>query len=488
MRLWIFFLLAFTASCAEPKDAKHAPSERELADAIMAAPPELAADLLLNLVDKRKISDHKWKKELTETAYSLALSAKYPTPMVGAVWTDTDSGILAQALDQHLNGSDLQARAVQLMIGIDLKQSREMFLDMRRPSYTAVPCTAVLHPASGLYYKTASDLARTFTAEERKKGDLAAFESSILRGMTIPSDLGPTLSLFVLTTEIPGNSFLDLYAASTAALDQMNVDDRTYTEVTSRDVIRAVSALASYCRGQHISPATAILACRAYLVRHGKTTRCGAGVRNPEPVENVAQEFNEELLPFAPDIPKLSLDDLKPTKAEEPSRDQNYLSSEPEKALLAAYKHLRFGTSEQQTVNARDVRPDSMAPFLSDEERSTPAWNEELGAYLENLDDWTKEQDQTTISFFNQRCIKYSGLLKIVPDGDQRGVVLHQYLRLLSYSPIERESPPEWALHVRRLIRQMSESKQRERWLTQIESEGDSVIAVYIRAYRLFGF
>jgi hypothetical protein len=71
-----------------------------------------------------------------------------------------------------------------------------------------------------------------------------------------------------------------------------------------------------------------------------------------------------------------------------------------------------------------------------------------------------------------------------VPEGILRQSLLEGYIKFLATSPVRHESPPEWAMWVKRLLG-AAEVTDRRVWLDQIERVADPVIAVYARLARL---
>ena len=67
---------------------------------------------------------------------------------------------------------------------------------------------------------------------------------------------------------------------------------------------------------------------------------------------------------------------------------------------------------------------------------------------------------------------------------EMRGSANGIFVKFLAGSPIERESPPEWAMWVNRLIG-AAEIPDRRAWLDQIEGAGDSAVAIYCQLARL---
>src|SRR5258706_418799 len=112
--------LVLTAVCfaQSPKDPL-----RTLADTAMAAPPELAADLLIRIAESPKVTDKAFKIELLEWAFALAPSAKFKIRLWGTFGrgstTDSDTGALFAALMDGLDTLSLQSRVVRAMLPLD---------------------------------------------------------------------------------------------------------------------------------------------------------------------------------------------------------------------------------------------------------------------------------------------------------------------------------------------------------------------------------
>jgi hypothetical protein len=134
-KLLMLFSLAAWLAAAQTGDANRRaklPREiRDLVDQSPAAPPELAADILLRLVEAGKISDQKIRAEVLEQAFVLAGSARFPMPLIGATaegrYTDSDVGVRWVALDNGLDTLSLECRVIRTMLDIDRRRALELF-------------------------------------------------------------------------------------------------------------------------------------------------------------------------------------------------------------------------------------------------------------------------------------------------------------------------------------------------------------------------
>src|SRR5690349_19259515 len=102
---------------------------RDLIDQAPAAPPELAADILLRLVEARKVPDKKIKTAILEQAFVLAGSAHHSLKLtVGTanIFTDSDVGVVIMAHENKLDALSLRCRVIRLMLEIDPKRALEL--------------------------------------------------------------------------------------------------------------------------------------------------------------------------------------------------------------------------------------------------------------------------------------------------------------------------------------------------------------------------
>jgi hypothetical protein len=152
-------------------------------------------------------------------------------------------------------------------------------------------------------------------------------------------------------------------------------------------------------------------------------------------------------------------------------------------------KHLRFGTPEQQAENdKKEPRPDRRQQFLTVEQRSTLSWQTEAREYLNEVESWNKDHDETEENYFHEVCFIYTPLLELVPPGELWENVLASYISFLKLSVVEKDSPPEWYLEVSRLIRlDEADSAAQESVWQAMKSKGDIVMSMYVDLERLAG-
>src|SRR5262245_9296094 len=165
------FLAVFVASLTPGQNRPTVSSEqiiRDLVDSALAAPPELAADILLKLVERGNITDSKLKHEVLNTAWNLAPLATYPFEIEPATETssETESASLSTALNIGLSTAALQARIISQVAKLDAKEAREMFRQMHPPEVESPSCASDRYTSHRSYFQALKVGADTFSAEE----------------------------------------------------------------------------------------------------------------------------------------------------------------------------------------------------------------------------------------------------------------------------------------------------------------------------------
>jgi hypothetical protein len=470
---WIVVaLFAAASSFAHPQGGPAERAVRDLADSALLAPPELAADVLLKLIERGHILDSEWTREVIERAWSLAPRATYPFEIRHAVpiKTDSDTGSLSAALVTGLSTAGIQARVISLMAKLDPKATRDMFRQMSPPAAESPDCSADRYTSHRAYFKALEGAVRTFSPEETKKGEPARFLAEVLRSLTTPEDFELSLQLLLRNDlGVTNNEFALLIASWVETVGRARFTDRLFSAGSIPLISRAKEL---ELRG--VSAAAAFRAVRSYFVTHARGARCGESRSNAAAEEQARLAFNKLAGLVMPDVPLITSEDISAERFGEKAKTTIYTGPGNGKVweLKLDYARLRFGPEAQQ------------ANYLTIEQRSTPEWSEQALRFLNKLESWSREFAQSDRELFFQKSEWHGALVYVVPDGKLRDAVLASYVRFLASSPIQRESPPEWAMWVNRLIT-AGEVADRRAWIGQIEAAGDPAVAVYCELARL---
>jgi hypothetical protein len=272
----------------------------------------------------------------------------------------------------------------------------------------------------------------------------------------------------------------------------MDADPRSFGAV-GVELGDAIAGLAKNLKTDEISTIPLADAFRAYLARHLQGAVC-AETASPKEGGRYMRQLVEDYLngrvlaaAAAADVPPLMFDELKPKSVLGSAKFSVYSRQGRSREIMARYKALRFGTEEQQEENLKSrPRSDGMMPFLSESLRRTPEWEAEARQFLEDLIRWSKNHDEPEVDFFHQLCMQYAALLVIIPDGPLHDTVLQTYISYLKTSPMERESPPEWLIHVRRLFSITDATPDRLAHVrAEIRRSGSLTMSLYAELARL---
>ena len=486
-------LLFLSLAPALLADAAERPKEiRALVDAAPVAPPELAADILIRIVESGRVTDPAWKLELLDQAFHMAGAAKYPVALSAAVAralnTDSDPGVRSGALHAKLDALSLRCRAVSGTLALDRKKAVALFREIPILQFPAHTCADSMRELPDIVFETLGQVfAQAFTPQERAKGKHVDFAEEYLGGLTSPTQLEPAIRM-IAAQKLTSDELARLTGVLVASIQQLNSDDRTFTAVTNPGLIDEVLTFADRCRQSGYSPQSLVASFRAYLVRHFQSARCA---ESPKAYSGgrLAETFNQMLVPLAGEgaVAPITPDEMKPVSVGEAAKVYEFWSKPAARKVMADYKLLRFGTDEQQALNsAKGTRPDHMAQFLTVEQRSTPEWQAAAQEFLSRLEEWKQDNDEPAESYFHEVCFMYAGLLDIAPSGSLREHVLHSYIDFLKNSEVERGSPPEWYLEVSRLMNGATDATSGEisRVKNEMRARGDPVMILLVDVQR----
>ena len=486
-------LLFLSLAPALLADAAERPKEiRALVDAAPVAPPELAADILIRIVESGRVTDPAWKLELLDQAFHMAGAAKYPVALSAAVAralnTDSDPGVRSGALHAKLDALSLRCRAVSGTLALDRKKAVALFREIPILQFPAHTCADSMRELPDIVFETLGQVfAQAFTPQERAKGKHVDFAEEYLGGLTSPTQLEPAIRM-IAAQKLTSDELARLTGVLVASIQQLNSDDRTFTAATNPGLIDEVLTFADRCRQSGYSPQSLVASFRAYLVRHFQAARCA---ESPKAYSGgrLAETFNQMLVPLAGEgaVAPITPDEMKPVSVGEAAKVYEFWSKPAARKVMADYKLLRFGTDEQQALNsAKGTRPDHMAQFLTVEQRSTPEWQAAAQEFLSRLEEWKQDNDEPAESYFHEVCFMYAGLLDIAPSGSLREHVLHSYIDFLKNSEVERGSPPEWYLEVSRLMNGATDATSGEisRVKNEMRARGDPVMILLVDVQR----
>jgi len=389
----IWTALIFTAMPAEiPKLPE---PYQTLAELARGAPPEIAASALLRIVEQGRLADQDVRRDLIEEAFRNAAAARFPVRMQGLPGTngDTASGSLSRAYALKLDVLSLQSRAVRDMLPVDPAVARHLFGEIARPELSPLTCDdALFYDLSDFYEALSAVVASTFTQKERAKDAHLIFLTDYLGVAASPLEAAP-LAQVIQNAGVTAQQRQGLWAGLSGLLENVRTDDRSFSAslpaLNSLRIPEMQASLEKYrsknhgCQGDSISP--------------------------PGPSKNAAPAVKNTSTPkFDP-----------------------YWQSPAAQQLLQAGKKLRFD---------RNNMP------LSEADRSTPEWQQQVADYLNQIAGWTADQESSEADYYHEKCIVLTALIELVPPGPLTDKLLADYVDFIGNSDLYRQSPAEWFL------------------------------------------
>ena len=420
---------------AEP--AKLAEPFRSLSDLAAAAPPEFTADALLRMVESGQLADPHSRRELIEHAFQLATSAKFAVRMVGlpGTTTDTASGSLNQAYALKLDVLSLQSRAVRDMLPLDPSKARELFGQMVKPTLAPLTCDdALVYEPSDFYQALSAVVNGSFTPKERAKEEHFNLLIDNLGQVTSPLQLAP-LAAAIESAGVTAAQHQILWAQFNGLIDSLQPDGRSFTAS-----LIALSSLST--------PGTQSAFQKYRAKNHGCETD---GAPSTPASSSVPQPAKK------PSTPKLD----------------PYWQSTSSQQLLQAGRKLRSLVSGQT---------------LSDADRSTPEWQQQLVDYLNLIASWSQDQAESNAVFYHEKSIVYTALLDLVPPGPQSDKILADYVDFISNSGLYQQSPAEWYVEPHTVLdRAQSAPGRHSKVLEAFQNSGNPVLELEVALEKTFG-
>ena len=376
----LFLLLANLA-------AKELPPELDrIVDPAAKAPPEYGAAALLDVAARLPAKE---KLPYLVRAFELAASG---SPQVGV---------------------ERQAEAVLALVPLDPALARELFGRIHPKSPGPLSCTADSVPPEsyGLAIRLVSE--RTFTPEERLKGDHVRLLVEYLATVTAPQQIQP--SVVGLTAE----ELAEVAYAVAGALGRLQTDDRTFT-LTLKKLSNEVQALHASLSGSARVELAA--AWRKYLVNHLKGKRCSSA--SPEEIE-VIQTYNSSLVTEdsrTQPIAKEETDGERMDKAEDPNAKDVQKWSERFRSLMFANGGgLPRSTDQKQTV----------------------VWQREFDAMVAEVEGTRRNDGESESSFLLRKANGYR-VLAFAAAEDRKAALIQDFAAFLAGSPVRTEDPALW--------------------------------------------
>ncbi|HEX6897066.1 MAG TPA: hypothetical protein VF146_17430 [Bryobacteraceae bacterium] len=383
----VLFGTALAAAAAFAESPKLPEPYQSLVDLSHAAPSEFGADALLRLVESGKIAGQDARRDLVEQAFSLAASAHFPLRKLHLPGTTLDSraGSLSQAYGLKLDALSLQSRAVSDMVPVDPAAARKLIQEIPPPVFEPLSCDdALFYDVSDFYQALTAVVNSSFSPQERAKEEHLNFLLGYIGQLSNPAQLIP-LAQTIQSASVTNEQREVLWARFNAGVPNLQSDDRSFSAVLA-------------------NPAPGMDSIVSAVRQRGAGCKGDGGTAS-------------------------SSVNAQPRKAESTPRVEPYWQSPEAKRMMDDGKKLRYGDAGR---------------VLTEADRSTPEWQQQLTDYLTALAGWAASAEKSEADYYNEKCTVYIALVELIPPGSQRDKMLEAFVDFIGNSPLQQQSPVEW--------------------------------------------
>lgn len=152
-------------------------------------------------------------------------------------------------------------------------------------------------------------------------------------------------------------------------------------------------------------------------------------------------------------------------------KPERYWQSGSAKQLLEAGRKLRY-------LDGRT---------LSDADRATTQWQQQLADYLNLIAGWTQDSSESDAVFYHEKCQVYISLLDLVPPGAQDDKLLADYVDFIGNSSLYQQSPAEWFAEANTLlVRSQRSAALHANVLDAYQRSGNGVLVLAVALEKAF--
>jgi hypothetical protein len=445
----LWFIAGMPAADVAPRHKAY-PELMAIVDAARAAPPEFAADALLQVAQYPRLADTEWKRELAEEAFQSATLARIPMGQkvfVGPVGKHSSRALLG------LDRLSLQQRAVKVMLRIDPRRARELFEAMPKPVPRRLTCSETLLDEPSPYYDLLAEIINaTYTPGERRQERHLGPALAAASGITSPVEVAPVAGLIPKLHLTAAQREL-LATQFSSALGRIEGDDRAFGSSLFR-IDAAMKELIGRCGESAVILRAAY---RKFLVANFKGPRC-------------AEDFNSKL-----PIAKL-LDEI--------AARERFTEEERKSGELAGAAEIKPFYDDAEA--RRFQQGFKKLIFTPEAQRTGPAWRDKLDEYVRALENWTVAAGQSETELFRLKGGFLAWVTLVLPPGPERDQAVGTAVGYFKNSPAQGEDWVEWFGEVRGLVSIMHAMEPAEgaKFLVALEASGHPVLALYAKVER----
>jgi hypothetical protein len=151
-------------------------------------------------------------------------------------------------------------------------------------------------------------------------------------------------------------------------------------------------------------------------------------------------------------------------------------------------RYWQSAASQQFVEPGRKLRFSQNNALLSEADRSTPEWQQQVTDFLNQIAGWTADQEPSEADYYHEKCIVLMALIELVPPGSLNDKVLADYVDFIGNSNLYQQSPPEWFLEPRALLdRFTTNASMRTKVLDAYQRSGNPVLNLEVALEKTLG-
>ncbi|MGE0103618.1 MAG: hypothetical protein AB7H86_22585 [Blastocatellales bacterium] len=443
------------------------------------APPEIAADLIFQLLEANIAISPGRKIQLLEELFDLSYNVQHNMKLREAIdIADSRIGNLNYAYTLNLDSVSIQCRVVRLMIPIKRDRAVELFKRIQIPDLDPLTCQDLMGYDISIYYDALRDIVSTaLTDNENKQIEVRNLIGNAISGISSPLQFGAVAKMLA-TLDLTSDELSYFVPAFVAKLKNLSSDPRSLS-MSMPGAGAEISKLAMKCRAKGVVYESILDGYRTFLVENMTKSLCNdysdtsrlsqAVTRNTNSFNNILKEFfpdgNPRILP-------LKAGQLNPKIIERSPPVVEYTKTPSGVKLLDGIRNLNFDTNGEQRT-------------LADKEK--PVWKNELLNYYNLVNSIFREEGLSDIDNFHNKCAILGTLLQFVPQSNPMyDDILKDYISFISQNRTQQENVIEWLWQARVVLLRMKLTKQSpDSVLKALSDSGDELLKL-IAETRLF--
>ncbi len=443
------------------------------------APPEIAADIIFQLLEANIAIGPGRKIQLLEELFDLSYNTQHKIKLRESIdSTDSRIGNLNYAYSLNLDSLSIQCRVVRLMIPIKRDRAVELFKRIQILDLDPLSCQDLMGYDISIYYDALRDIVSTaLTDNENKQIEVRNLIGNAISGISSPLQFSAVAKMLA-TLDLTSDELSYFVPAFVAKLKNLSSDPRSLS-MSVPGAGAEIGKLAMKCRAKGVVYESILDGYRNFLVENMTKSLCNDysdTSRLSQDVTRNTDSFNNILKELFPDgnprVLPLKAGQLNPKIIEESPPVVEYTKTPSGVTLLAGIRNLNFDTNGELRT-------------LADKEK--PVWKNELLNYYNLVNSSFREEGLSDIDNFHNKCAILGTLLEIVPQSNPKyDDILKDYISFISQNRTQQESVIEWLWQARVVLLRMKLRKQApDSVLKALSDSGDELLKL-IAETRIF--